>query len=654
MRASASPGGRPERMGTPHRKSSTHARVLKVPQATSSVRRLLSFSCSLASSPATRREAEGCCRPAPCAVAEAKSAEQTLTGNARLDELAASKLSQSTVALLQRLLARNMRKRLTACQACMMLHEEAAEEVQELPVFEKAVTALSMTLAATGGADRGSHVGLASIDESEDLEELMQSAVEGSSSFAGGAPTAPTSDLAGGYSSGHARPPPPPGGAGPAPLPLESSPTPTPPTSPTSITAGTGGGAVSTAECVGACWPLQPCTSEDTLYTPVPTSTAPKVKAGMDAVGRPSCRGITVPVVAGVEREMLLHGCGLMGMGWYSVFAYVESYDALDNDGSLYGPLRFQVPATSNSFAASALGREPLPPRGSTSLRRAKYPEVPPEIQMPVTKDGLAVTFTPTASAGWGYAMIAAEADYATLTVANVKAFMSAVGDASCKWNDFASTMGNTVNLTSCRLYGGQKYRLFVYDGHVKNDGVLAEPMEVMVPPSNSFAGMYPYPTLAATPTPSQVSIELEPREAGMAWAVVIPELEAISATVASIKAATGAMCSTASVALTSGMQSFTIDSCALSLEVLYKAMVYIEDGMAENDGSFAAVDVMVPSNGTTNAFSAYPKLVSIAGAVASSDGVTFTVTASGADGRLWAMVVPDYIENCMTVRNRS
>ncbi|CAE7470731.1 unc-22 [Symbiodinium necroappetens] len=98
-------------------------------------------------------------------------------------------------------------------------------------------------------------------------------------------------------------------------------------------------------------------------------------------------------------------------------------------------------------------------------------------------------------------------------------------------------------------------------------------------------------------------------------------------------------------------MQSFTIDSCSLSLEVLYKAMVYIEDGMAENDGSFAAVDVMVPSNGTTNAFSAYPKLVSIAGAVASSDGVTFTVTASGMDGRLWAMVVPDYVENCMTVR---
>ena len=65
-------------------------------------------------------------------------------------------------------------------------------------------------------------------------------------------------------------------------------------------------------------------------------------------------------------------------MPWlrYSVFAYVESYGALDNaetsetfletlertgslsteDGSMYGPLRFQVPATSNSFAAWSPG----------------------------------------------------------------------------------------------------------------------------------------------------------------------------------------------------------------------------------------------------------------------------------------------------------
>ena len=42
------------------------------------------------------------------------------------------------------------------------------------------------------------------------------------------------------------------------------------------------------------------------------------------------------------------------------------------------------------------------------------------------------MSFTPSASSGWGYAMIAAEADYATLTIQNVKAFMSAVGDATC------------------------------------------------------------------------------------------------------------------------------------------------------------------------------------------------------------------------------
>ncbi|CAE6964018.1 ptprf [Symbiodinium natans] len=350
-----------------------------------------------------------------------------------------------------------------------------------------------------------------------------------------------------------------------------------------------------------------------------------------------ACRGAAVPVVAGQDSPawLWLDGNGLVrqlndALRMYSVFAYVESYGALDNDGSMYGPLRFQVPATSNSFA------------------------VLPQISSPVTKDGFAVSFTPTASAGWGYAMLAAEADYATLTVANVKAFMSAVGDATCKWNDFAFTMGNTVNLTSCRLYGGQKYRLFVYleDGHNKDDGVLADPIEVNVPPSNSFAGVYPYPRLGATPTVSQVTVEFEAAEAGgVAWAVVIPELDAMSATVATIKAATGALCSTASVSLTTGLQSFTVDNCALSLEVLYKAMVYIEDALAENDGSFAPVDVMVPSNGTTNAFAAYPQLVSIGGALASSDGVTFTVTASSADGRLWAMVVPDYVGDCMTVR---
>lgn len=28
-----------------------------------------------------------------------------------------------------------------------------------------------------------------------------------------------------------------------------------------------------------------------------------------------------------------MHGCGMMGMGWYSIFVYVEGYDGLDNAG---------------------------------------------------------------------------------------------------------------------------------------------------------------------------------------------------------------------------------------------------------------------------------------------------------------------------------
>ncbi|CAJ1460702.1 unnamed protein product [Effrenium voratum] len=136
-----------------------------------------------------------------------------------------------------------------------------------------------------------------------------------------------------------------------------------------------------------------------------------------------------------------------------------------------------------------------------------------------------------------------------------------------------------------------------------------------------------------------------------MLWAVVLPEIEALSATVAGIKAQTGALCFKAGLAIAAGLQSFAVENCALSLEVLYKAVVYIEDGAADNDGAIGpGIDVMVPANGTTNSLAAYPKLVVIGGAVASSDGITFTFAAASA-GRLWAMVVPDHVGDCMTVR---
>ncbi|CAL1153338.1 unnamed protein product [Cladocopium goreaui] len=383
-----------------------------------------------------------------------------------------------------------------------------------------------------------------------------------------------------------------------------------------------------TAQSSGSTWAMI-VPDDDDVYTPSPTSTPSKVKLGDGALGRPSCRGIAVPVTAATSLQILMHGCGMMGMGWYSIFVYVEGYDGLDNDGALQ-QLRFQVPASSNSFA------------------------VQPSMSG-LTKDGLTVTFTASASAGNGYVMIAAEADYSTLTVANIKAFMSAVGDATCKWNGFVNNMESTVVLTGCRLFGGSQYRLFVYveDGQMRDDGVLAEPMSLQVLPSNDFTGTYPYPRLDATPTTSTVSIEFEAREAaGVLWAVLIPEIEAISASIAGIKVATGAICSKASLAITGGLQSFSIDNCALSLDVLYKAMVYIEDTGADNDGQIGTgIDVMVPTNGTTNTFNSYPKLVMIMGELATSDGVTFTFSASSITGRLWAMVVPNHVGDCMTVR---
>mmetsp|Transcript_6335 Transcript_6335/g.14599 ORF Transcript_6335/g.14599 Transcript_6335/m.14599 type:complete len:571 (+) Transcript_6335:24-1736(+) len=139
---------------------------------------------------------------------------QTLTGNSSYDEMAVSRMSPNTVTILQRLLARNARKRPSAAKACMMLHEEASEEVQELAVCEQAIAALSL---GTGGQS-----GLEAISESfEGFESGIQAELttDGPNSGYSETPGPPS-----GYR------PPEPGGAA-APLPTEGF-VPTPPGEP--------------------------------------------------------------------------------------------------------------------------------------------------------------------------------------------------------------------------------------------------------------------------------------------------------------------------------------------------------------------------------------------------------------------------------------
>jgi len=148
-----------------------------------------------------------------------------------------------------------------------------------------------------------------------------------------------------------------------------------------------------TAKDTGLVW-VAVITDDDLATTAPPTMSAPQVKLGNGAMGRLTCRSSGSPVSAGVATTIVLHGCELLGGGNYALFAYVESTLGLDSDGSLFGPLQFQVPQPSNSFSVkAAINNNTL------------------------NKDGLDVSFATSAPAGMGYVMVAYEASYLQLSV---------------------------------------------------------------------------------------------------------------------------------------------------------------------------------------------------------------------------------------------
>jgi hypothetical protein len=205
------------------------------------------------------------------------------------------------------------------------------------------------------------------------------------------------------------------------------------------------------------------------------------------------------------------------------------------------------------------------------------------------------------------------------------------------------------VELTDCVFYGGTTYAAYVYveGGEDLEDGSLSEPLEVYVPYSNRFSYG---PEIVGTPSTSDVSLRFDVTDAsGMLWAIVVVESDASSVNVTSVKAGTDGLCSVASQALVSGVQTLTLSSCGLSAETRYKAFLYVEDSGQEGDGELSeAIDVYVPVDTTTNIFSVYPQLVGSA----TTDGVILSFTATQYSGTLWATVVEAEEGFCMTVQS--
>eukprot|EP00930_Biecheleria_cincta_P025161 TRINITY_DN17949_c0_g2_i3.p1 TRINITY_DN17949_c0_g2~~TRINITY_DN17949_c0_g2_i3.p1 ORF type:complete len:5308 (+),score=711.55 TRINITY_DN17949_c0_g2_i3:64-15987(+) len=370
--------------------------------------------------------------------------------------------------------------------------------------------------------------------------------------------------------------------------------------------------------------------------TPVPSMTPEQAKSLEGAHGRPTCSAQGSPVTGGVERRLTLYGCGLVGGQRYALFTYVEAAGSLEADGNVTGPLRFEAQAASNHFRAA--------PTIDTAT---------------MSKDAVTVKFAASAPAGYGYAMIVSEASYSALKVADVKAFLTGEGDGTCKWRGYVSSADDPVQvrLSACRLLGGRQYRVFVYveDAREKDDGTLSEPLVLQVPLANSFAGLYPFPRLAATPTRFEVHFVFQVQTEGKAWAVVLPENAAVSATATSIKSHTGAYCWRSDVPVLSDRQTnLLVSGCDLLALMLFKGVVYVEDAAGQSDGTAGPdLDVWVPGNGTSNTFTAYPEVVLDAlNNTASSDGLTVTLAGSNYEGRLWASVVDAEFGDCMSIRS--
>jgi fibronectin type 3 domain-containing protein len=363
------------------------------------------------------------------------------------------------------------------------------------------------------------------------------------------------------------------------------------------------------------------------------TTSVQGVKQFVGAMGRATCRrNGTEAVLANDEHTLPLHGCGLTGGGYYSAFVYVESTTGLDDDGTLYGPLPFYLKPASNSFAMA------------------------PKLDIGnLSKDGVSITFSASESAGFVKAFVVSEANVINVGINETKSLAYAEGDVGCKFTSFLSTEVMEVTLHGCNLLGNENYSVFVYveDGHLANDGTLAEPIPFTVPPGGAFVDG---PHLAGTPSTNQVDVKFTAVGSAATYAVVVEESVATSVTLATVKSAAGVLCS-ASCLLSSGCSTgvgqegtISILSCALTYGSLYKAFVYVEDADAGNDGDLSApIDVHVPAQETSNTFAVYPTIVMNE---TGFDGeIQVDLTATHPDGRAWLTIVEDSDGQCMSIR---
>ncbi|CAE8706919.1 unnamed protein product [Polarella glacialis] len=270
------------------------------------------------------------------------------------------------------------------------------------------------------------------------------------------------------------------------------------------------------------------------------------IKVGIGAI----CRINGQAISSGAHTESI-SGCTLARGTEYALRVYIEAGGL---PGTMSTPTPVLVP-TSNGFAEAPTASSPTQTSVDLSFR--------------------------TLGAGRSWGVVVASADVGLVKVTTIKAGTGAINGV-CKVTDQAvpNTNVNMMSFSSCNFVMGTTHKAFLYveDGNGLGDGMLSGPVDVVLPPSNTFDVA---PFEERTPTADGAAVTLTPALNGNLWAMITSDITA--KTLAEIQAGTNAMggasCLAVNVAVTGGISyTHAFSSCSLTAGNTYTAHFYVED----------------------------------------------------------------------------
>ncbi|CAE8581628.1 unnamed protein product [Polarella glacialis] len=288
------------------------------------------------------------------------------------------------------------------------------------------------------------------------------------------------------------------------------------------------------------------------------------------------CSMQLVAITAG-SNLLTLSGCDFEASVKYSVVTYVTNAGSGD-DGTVSPPVNIFI-QSSNGFQVQ-----------------------PYLVDVPTASD-VKANFRTTSAGGWVWGAIVSMDNYSYVTIDGLKngdmMFLCQSGKVNA--DDIQDVL---MAITGCNLPAGVEFKLFTYTEGIgdHNDGVLAAPVTVMVPTSNSF--LCPV-TMVGDASTDGVTLKYETAMvSGKVWGQILKKGHSHLLSLDNVKtmayAVGGANCMMQGPAVGRGtnpnMASFT--QCALTRSETYQAFLYVEDTAGTGAGALSeAMEFTVPAS---------------------------------------------------------